>query len=79
MENKKQLNIFGRKIIIDTKGVVVTLIKVDDEVVTLKSVEQSGQVNQTPLFVKRDFGVNSDEFIRKFSTENYKACRDIEK
>lgn len=69
------LNIFGLPINIQPDGYIVTVRKHDEEVATLTSTNQYGQITQKAIFTVRDFGKTADEFINEFNIQNYHATK----
>ena len=70
-----ELDVFGRKIIIEPLTKVVTVSKRNDNVVELKAEFQHGGYQVEPIDTVEKYNKTADEFIYEFHKLNHKACK----
>lgn len=70
-----ELDVFGRKIIIEPLTRVVTMSKRSEEIVELKAQLQNGGYQVEPINAVLQYNKTADEFMYEFHKLNNKACK----
>lgn len=77
MDGKIKLDIFGKEIDINPLGYVVSINKVNENLVHLIVTEQSGRIYTNPIDTMVEFQKKADEFISEFNKQTYYAEKDF--
>ncbi len=70
-----ELNVFGRKIIIEPRAKVITVSKIYENIVELKAQFQNECYQTNSIDTLRIYNKTADEFISEFHKQNYNACK----
>jgi|688.fasta_scaffold317458_3 hypothetical protein len=76
---KINMNVLGKNISIMPNAFITKIIKINDEIVKISKINQNGCGVEYPIYVKKDFNITAEEFIKEFDKENNKICSEFDK